>query len=307
MKNRKFFKWITLISAPILVLLIVFVCPYRITTHTYDEEFGILFNRYSYLYDIGNYDYDSGEVSIIECPKGCSVGGGAENNKWLYFINYGPGNVYIWNKSGVMRRLGIGANVSDYIAPVENTNQLIWATHKKSWDFTSTIVIKQSCFFSDQILYEMKPDERPRLGTNVRYKNQLFFGIRNLNNEKEQLVVFDLEKQVLTTLLSVEKITKPSISPNGEMILYSAPDGVYLLILNSMKHRKIIDIQDYDGSVIQTSWSKDSEKFVYDHYESSEIYEVGDCSKSDIYVYNLDSGKSELIISGGCRPFWIGN
>ena len=304
MKQKKAKVPIFILGFLILLLLFVMFAGYSIHLPAPRVDFDIVFTTHEIDRHIINHDYVTKEITTIECPCGlCNIRGASSNNTWLYIICYGPERVSSWSHFGVLKDFG-SCNISSELAPVNQTNDFIWATNLKERDRTSPIVLKQSSFFRNEILYIVEDGNHPFLGTNVRYKDTLYFALLNQDTGMYQLISYDLVSKIETTLFTDTNILKPAISLNGEMIVYSSTDGIYIFHLDSMKIEKIIDAEDFDGTKLQASWSGTSEKIVYDYCVSEEEYP---CSQKNIYVYDLITKQSELIYMGGEEPYWVGN
>ena len=286
----------------LLISLILYFSGYEIHSPMEETNYDIVFTISGIKKQIVNYDYSTKELTMTECPcNRCNVAGVSYNDAWLYLICYGPDRITSWGKLGITRDFGY-CNVSSQLAPVIQTNDFIWATHLKKNDYTSPIVLKQSNFFTNEVLYLAHQDKHPRLGTNVRYEDRLYFALETELSELCQLIEYDLVTKEEAILLTDSKVFYPAISPNGEKIVYSSSDGIYVFYLDSMKKEKIIDVEGFDGTLIQASWSETSEKIVYDFCIMDED---NPCIQKQICIYDFVTTQSECIFTGGERPYWV--
>lgn len=97
----------------------------------------------------------------------------------------------------------------------------------------------------------------------------------------------------------------PSWSPDGNWIVFTGQDGVYLMRRDGSERHRLLEVTpwwDIDHATLEplrASWSPDGQWVVYD----KRVFRDG-AYYYDIYKLNVDTGEEAELVKEGSNPYW---
>jgi len=256
----------------------------------YSPQQEILYKITSDMIGIVGYIDDDGREKIGNNHDGC--GGGS-------LIREGQELVYVTSLDFLPNQDAIGSQ-----APYVLVSFGIESGHKILYTFPDQSSTDQSkrCF----------------LGTNVEFAGKLYFS--EAQADRQVVKSLDLSTMLVEEVFSDDIIMAPAISPNGKSFAYTKYDGIYLYVLDEEVNFRLVDIPWFDNDnydfarfsetdlgndIPMASWSPDSEKIVY-----SKLIIFTDATGEDLYLHNIyvhdiSTGETNLLIRKARNPYWI--